>query len=93
MNARLTGMIGLAALGLALAAPAHAAPDFPGGLIIMVKKDRYEDRDARRDERSDERRNLTRDEDDGQYGTGYERRQQKRDDRKESEDDRRRFRR
>lgn len=90
MNARLKEMIGLATLGLALAAPVQAAPDFPDGLIILVRQDRYDDRDTRRDTRNEDRRSLKRDDDD-QYGTGYERRKQKRDDR--NDDDRRRLRR
>ncbi len=91
MNTRHYGIFGIAALALALAAPAHATPDFPQGLIILVKKDRYDDRDYRRDNRHEDRRSLRRDhDDDDDYGTGYERRKQKRDDRNDDDDDRRR---
>ena len=86
MNTRQLGIFGLAALGLALAAPVHAAPDFMDGAFIVVKRDRGEEmrqdqRDARRDERRDERRATRRDanrEDPQGYGYGYERRQQQR---------------
>jgi len=86
MNTRQLGIFGLAALGLALAAPVHAAPDFMDGAFIVVKRDRSEEirqdqRDARRDERRDERRATRRDanrEDPQGYGYGYERRQQQR---------------
>lgn len=90
MNARTYGIFGLAALGLALAGPVHAAPDFADGLIILVKQDRYDDRDVRRDDRYDDRRSIRRDDDDDDYGTGYERRKQKRDDRDDDDDDDRR---
>ncbi|MEW6120009.1 MAG: hypothetical protein AB1593_07965 [Pseudomonadota bacterium] len=91
MNARHYGIFGLAALGLVLTAPVHAAPDYLDGLIILVKTDRYDDRDVRRDDRYDDRRSLKRDDDDDDdYGTGYERRKQKRNDRDDDDDDRRR---
>lgn len=92
MNARHYGIFGLAALGLVLTAPVHAAPDYLDGLIILVKKDRYDDRDVRRDDRYDDRRSLKRDDDDDDddYGTGYERRKQKRNDRDDDDNDRRR---
>ena len=84
MNTRHLGVFGLAALGLALAAPVHAAPDFMDGAFIMAKRDRTEEirqdqRDTRRDEGQDERRATRRDahrEDPQGYGYGYERRQQ-----------------
>ena len=86
MNTRHLGVFGLAALGLALAAPVHAAPDFMDGAFIMAKRDRTEEirqdqRDTRRDEGQDERRATRRDahrEDPQGYGYGYERRQQQR---------------
>ncbi|MFN3716660.1 MAG: hypothetical protein ACK4R8_08055, partial [Thiobacillus sp.] len=91
MNTRYYGIFGIAALALAIAAPAHAAPDFPYGPIILVKKNRDEDRDYRRDSRPEDRRSLMRDDGhDDAYGTGYERRKQKRDDRGDDDDDRRR---
>lgn len=88
MNARHTCLYGLAALGLALAAPVHAMPDFLQDRVILVKQDRVEERDARRDDRGD-RRSIRRDDQSG-YGTGFERRQSKRDRHDESDDDRRR---
>ena len=80
MNARQLGMFGLAALGLAVAAPVHAAPDFMDGAFIVAKRDRADEvrpdpRDARKDDRASKRE--ARDEPQG-YGYGYERRQQKR---------------
>ena len=85
MNARTYGFFGLAALGWALAAPVHAAPDFSGDPIVLVKQDRDDDREVRRDDRADDRRNLKRDDKDD-YGIGYERRKQKRDGRDEDDD-------
>ncbi|MBW8329890.1 MAG: hypothetical protein K0M48_12280 [Thiobacillus sp.] len=92
MNTRKTWIFGMAALGLALAAPVHAAPDFIDGAFIVAKRDRADEvrpdpRDARRDDRRANRRDA-RDEPQG-YGYGYERRQQKR----FEEDDRNRGRR
>ena len=82
MNARQLGMFGLAALGLALAAPVHAAPDFMDDAFIVAKRDRADEarqdqRDARKDERRATRREAGREEPQG-YGYGYERRQQQR---------------
>ncbi len=92
MNTRHLGIFGLAALGLALAAPVHAAPHFADDLIIVATRDRDEARNARRDDRKDarpaERQEAGRDDSQG-YGYGYERRQQKR----TEEDDRNRGRR
>lgn len=84
MNTRQFGFFGLAALGLALAAPVQAAPDFLQDVIVVARNDRNDDgrdgrRDTRRDERRDDRRDLRRD-DDGGYGYGYERRRLERDD-------------
>ncbi len=92
MNTRQTWLFGLAALGLALAIPVHAAPDFMDGTFIVAKRDRGDEirkdqRDDRRDDRRASRREV-RDEPQG-YGYGYERRQQKR----FEEDDRNRGRR
>lgn len=89
MNARQLGLYGLAALGLALTAPAHAAPDFMESAFIVAQRDRGERDDARRqdrretrqddrrDIRQDDRRDAAREEQRG-YGYGYERRQQQR---------------
>ena len=81
MNTRQLGIFGLATLGLALAAPVQAAPDFMDGAFIVAKRDRADEvrqdqRDSRRDERRDARRDRG-DEPQG-YGYGYERRQQQR---------------
>ncbi len=85
MNARQLGLFGLAALGLALTAPVHAAPDFMESAFIVAQRDRGERDDARRqdrretrqDDRRDTRRDAGREESRG-YGYGYERRQQQR---------------
>lgn len=84
MNTRQFGIFGLAALGLALAFPVQAAPDFLQDVITVARNERSDGardarRDSRRDERRDERRELRRD-DDGGYGYGYERRRLDRDD-------------
>lgn len=92
MNTRHRGWIGLAALGLALAGPVHAAPDYLDGAFIVAKRERGEDvRPAPRGDRRDaprDRREAEREEPRG-YGYGYERRQQHRNE----GDDRRRDRR
>lgn len=88
MNTRQFGIFGLAALGLALAAPVQAAPDLMDGAFLLAKRDRVEDvrpdpRDARKDAQPEEnrrrapRRDAEREEPQG-YGYGYERRQQQR---------------
>lgn len=87
MNTRHTLIFGLAALGLALAAPVQAAPDLMDGAFIVAKRDRGDEvrpdpRDARKDEhpeghkRRAARREAGPEEPQG-YGYGYERRQQK----------------
>ncbi len=81
MNTRQLGIFGWVLLGLALATPVQAAPDFLDGVIIVAKRDHDDARDDRRDHRPSDRRKLKRDDDDeGAYGYGYERRKQKRDD-------------
>lgn len=82
MNTRQLGIFGLAALGLALAAPVQAAPDFMDGAFIVAKRDRGDEvrqdrRDVRRDDRRADRHEAEGDEPD-RYGYGYERRQQQR---------------
>jgi hypothetical protein len=88
MNKRHTAIFGLAALGLALAAPVQAASDFLDGAFIVAQRDRGDDvrqdqREARKDEypeghkRRASRRESEREEPQG-YGYGYERRQQQR---------------
>ena len=82
MNTRKTWIFGMAALGLALAAPVHAAPDFIDGAFMVAKRERTDEvrpdpRDARRDDRRANRRDAEREEPRG-CGYGYERRQQQR---------------
>ncbi len=74
--------IGLATLGLALAAPVQAAPNFMDGAFMVAKRDQADEahqdrRDSRRDDRRNARRDAEREEPQG-YGYGYERRQQER---------------
>ena len=80
INTRHTWIFGLAALGLAIAAPVQATPDFMDGAFMVAKRDqrdeaRQDQRDTRKDERRPSRREAERDEPRG-YGYGYERRQQ-----------------
>ena len=81
MNTRHTWIVGLAALGLALAAPVQAAPDLMDGAFIVAKRDRGDEvRPDRRDARKDERRAAGHEaetEEPQGYGYGYERRRQK----------------
>ena len=75
-------IFGLATLGLALAAPVQAAPDFMDGSFIVAKRDRDEEvrpdqRDVRKDDRRKSKREAEREEPQG-YGYGYERRQHER---------------
>jgi hypothetical protein len=79
---RKSWVIGVAALGLAVAIPAQAAPDFMDGAFIVAKQERSEDartdqRDAGKDAQRATKRKADRDEPQG-YGYGYERRQQQR---------------
>lgn len=81
MNLRQLWIFGLTALGLAVAAPVQAAPDFMDGAFIVAKRDRGDEvrpdqRDARQDERRAGRHEAEPEEPRG-YGYGYERRQQK----------------
>lgn len=84
MNTRQNWIVGLAGLGLVIAAPVQAAPNFMADVIIVAKRDRGDEvrqdvRDARQDERRDTRRDARRDRGDEPqgYGYGYERRQQR----------------
>lgn len=84
MTTRHNWIFALAGLGLVMAAPVQAAPNFMDDVIIVAKRDRADEvrqdpRDARRDERRDERRDAQRDRGDEPqgYGYGYERRQQR----------------
>ena len=81
MNTRQLWISGLAALGLALAAPVQAAPDLMDGAFIVAKSDRGDEirpdrRDARKDERRTSRHEAGAEEPRG-YGYGYERLRQK----------------
>ena len=89
MNTRQPWIFGLAALGLALAAPVQAAPDLMNGAFMVAGNDRGGEagpdaRNARNDEpptetnkRRASRREAKRDEPQGYgYGYGYERRKQ-----------------
>ena len=81
MTTRHNWILGLAGLGLAMAAPAQAAPNFMDDVIIVAKRDRtaeevrQDQRDTRRDEQRASRREPVREEPQG-YGYGYERRQE-----------------
>lgn len=83
MTTRYNWIFGLAGLGLAIAAPAQAAPNhFMEDVIILAKRDQADDarkdpRDTRTDDRRANRRDAEREEPRG-YGYGYERRQQQR---------------
>lgn len=81
MNTRQPWIFGLTALGLVLAAPVQAAPDYMDGAFSVATRDRETEgrpnqRDARKDERRADKREAEPDEAQG-YGYGYERRQKK----------------
>jgi len=83
MNAQHNWIFGLAGLGLVIAAPVQAAPDFLGDVIIVAKRDQAEDarpdsRDGRKDKagRRESKREVESEEPQG-YGYGYERRQRR----------------
>ena len=81
-------ILGVGALGLALAAPVQAAPNFRDGAFIVAERDsgnetRQDRRDSRKDARPAPKRETEREEAKS-YGYGYERRQQQ-----QSEEDRR----
>jgi len=80
MNTRLNWIFGLAGLGLAVATPVHAAPDFMEDAFIVAQRDqgdevRQDRRGGRKDGQRAAKREAGRDEAPG-YGYGYERRQQ-----------------
>ena len=82
MIKRLIGITGLATLGLALAAPVQAAPNFMDGAFMVAKREqadevRQDPRDSRRDKRRSTQSEAAPEEPQG-YGYGYERRQQER---------------
>jgi hypothetical protein len=85
LDTRRLAHLGLTVLGLVLAVPAQAAPDFSfadGSVLLAAKRDRDEvrqddRRDTRQNERRDARREVERDEPHG-YGYGYERREHQR---------------
>lgn len=79
MNTRHIAMLGLTALGLALAVPAQANPHGLDGSFMLAQRDsrdeaRQDPRGGNRDTRNS-RREAERNEPAG-YGYGYERRQQ-----------------
>ena len=79
MTTRNTWMLGLAALGLALAAPAQANPDGLDGSFMVAARDTRDDaRQEPRTENKDTRNSKrdTRRDEPSSYGYGYERRQQ-----------------
>jgi len=83
MNTRHNWIFGLAGLGLVIAVPVQAAPDFLGDVIIVAKRDQAEDarpdlRDGRQDKagRRESKREVESEEPQG-YGYGYERRQRR----------------
>ncbi|MHB1215426.1 MAG: hypothetical protein ACYCY9_10595 [Thiobacillus sp.] len=81
MNTRQPWIFGLTALGLVLAAPVQAAPDYMDGAFSVATRDRETEvrpnqRDPRRDEHRAGKRDAESDEAQG-YGYGYERRQKK----------------
>lgn len=87
MNTRQFGFVGLAVLGLALAAPVQARGEHFLDGVFIAARDRSDDRvrEERRDPRADgypeerERRANPREADEPRgYGYGYERRQQRR---------------
>lgn len=89
MNTRQLWISGLTALGLTLAAPVQAAPDWMDGALIEAQRDRGDEvrpdqRDARKDERRASKREAEAEEPRG-YGYGYERRQQKQKQRREDD--------
>ena len=79
MNTRDTWMLGLAVLGLALAAPAQANPNGLDGSFMVAARDSRDDaRQEPRNENKDTRNSKrdTRRDEPSSYGYGYERRQQ-----------------
>ncbi|MHB1084428.1 MAG: hypothetical protein ACYCZA_06275 [Thiobacillus sp.] len=86
-------IFGLATLGLALAAPVQAAPDFMNGSFTVARNDqadgaRPDQQDARQDKRRSPKHEAEREEPQG-YGYGFERRQQKRNEQDSRSRDRR----
>lgn len=90
MNSRHNGILGLTVLGLALAGPVHAAPDFMDDAFIVARAEGAHQgpRDARKNERSTPQRGVEREEPRG-YGYGYERRHQREHEEDRGEDRRR----
>jgi hypothetical protein len=86
-NTRRFWIAGLAAVGLAVAAPVQAAaPDFMDGAFMVAKRERSDEaRQDRRDDGRETRREAEREEPRG-YGYGYERRRQQRDEHIEEDD-------
>lgn len=82
MNKRQLWIFGLATMGLTLAVPVQAAPNFMEDAFIVAARDQAEEirqdqRDSRKDKRRETKRKTENEEPQG-YGYGYERRQQQR---------------
>lgn len=83
MNTRNNWILGVAGLGLVIAAPVQAAPDFLDDVIVVAKRDQVDEarpnsRTAPKDKsgRREPKREVESEEPQG-YGYGYERRQQR----------------
>jgi hypothetical protein len=78
MKTRITMMIGIAGMGLMMALPAQAAPDYVDSAYMIAQRNiddgaRRSRQDEGRDERKSYRRDAERDDQEG-FGYGYERR-------------------
>lgn len=85
MKTQQTWIFGLAVLGLALATPVQAAPNYLADAFIVARNDRGGDaRDTQGDSRNDKKDKRSKSKDEAEreeqqgYGYGYERRQQER---------------
>jgi len=79
MKTRITMMIGIAGMGLMMALPAQAAPDYVDNAYMIAQRNiddgaRRSRPDEGHDERKSYRRDAERDDPEG-FGYGYERRQ------------------
>lgn len=85
MKTQQTWIFGLVVLGLALAAPVQAAPNYWEDAFIVARNDRGGDaRDTQGDSRNDKKNKRSKSRDEAEreeqqgYGYGYERRQRER---------------